>query len=71
MPTFEGQEVDGYAVIVRQFKGPIDVPLAWGEEVQVNIRGKVIAVTVRENRQTGQLTREHEVKILGIVGDSE
>lgn len=71
MPSFEGQDIDGYIVVVRQFKGPIDKPLAWGEDVQVTIHGKVTAVEHRENKSTGRLVREHEVRIIEIVGSDE
>lgn len=60
---FEGEDLDGCSVTIRQFKGAIAEPLILGEDVQVTIKGKVVGVSIRENRRTGRLTRDHEVLI--------
>ena len=60
---FEGEDIDGCSVTIRQFKGNIAAPLILGEDVEVTVKGKVIGVTIRENRRNGRLTRDHEIVI--------
>lgn len=67
---FEGEDIDGCSVTIRQFKGAIAGPLILGEDVQVTVTGKVIGVTIRENRRNGRLTRDHEV-VISEVGDPD
>jgi hypothetical protein len=67
---FEGEDLDGCSVTIRQFKGVINGPLLLGEDVQVTIKGKVIGVSIRENRRTGRLYRDHEVLIEEVTDDT-
>lgn len=61
---FEGEEVDGGSeVVIRQFRGDIEVPLVVDEIVQMKVIAKVAEVTHKVNERTGQLTRSHIMKV--------
>ena len=60
---FEGEEIDGFTITVKQFKGPIGVPLSRGEKMELTCIVEVVEVAVRENLKTGQVFRDHVVKI--------
>lgn len=68
---FEGEDLDGCSVTIKQFKGSIAGPLILGEDVQVNIKGKVVGVSIRENRRNGRLTRDHEILIQEVRDPDE
>ena len=56
---FEGEEVDGRRVVIRQYTGDIDTPLTVDETVEITIVAKVIEVTHQVNQRTGELNRVH------------
>ena len=60
---FEGEEVDGFEVILRQFKGDIDLPLTNDETVELVITAKVTGVNHRIDQRNGMLFRCHEMKV--------
>ena len=64
---FEGEPVDGYELMFRQYRGAIDIPLAHGEIVHLKVTAKVKSVDHRENERTGLFRRHHEVSIVDMV----
>ena len=66
---FEGEEIDGYTIRVKGFKGPITQPLMRGEKLELNCSVEVVEVAVRENLRTGEVFRDHIVRIVEV--DSE
>ena len=60
---FEGEEVDGRRIVIRQFTGDIDTPLTVDETVELTIVAKVIEVTHQVNQRTGQLNRVHILRV--------
>ncbi len=60
---FEGEEIAGSSVTIRQFKGDIEVPLAVDEVVELKVMAKVSEVSFAVNQKTGQLTRVHHVQV--------
>lgn len=64
--VFEGQEVDGYQVMARQYRGEFDIPLSLGEIVHLKVVAKVTHVDHKENQRNGLLIRDHELKILDV-----
>ena len=61
--SFEGTEIDGYSITVKGFKGPITIPLTLNEKMELTCVVEVLEVNFRENRRTGQVFRDHVVKI--------
>ena len=64
---FEGQEVDVYEVVIRQFRGPIGTPLTLGEVVELTVMVQVTEVSHREHGKNGQIYRDHIVKVLEVT----
>jgi len=60
---FEGEEVDGRRIVIRQYTGDIDTPLTVDETVELTIVAKVIEVTHQVNQRTGQLNRVHILRV--------
>ena len=60
---FEGDEVDGRRVVIRQYTGDIDTPLTVDETVEITIVAKVIEVTHQVNQRTGELNRVHILRV--------
>lgn len=69
--VFEGQEVDGYQIMFRQFRGEVDIPLGLGEVVHLKLIAKVTHVDHKENQRNGLLIRDHEVKVLEVSIDND
>lgn len=63
---FEGHEVDGYQLMFRQYRGPIDVPLVNEETVHLKVTAKVTDVGHRTNQRNGLFIRHHELKIVDV-----
>lgn len=63
---FEGEEIDGFTIKVKGFKGPISTPLMRGEKLQLTCDVEVVEVAVRENQRTGHVFRDHIVKIVEV-----
>ena len=65
---FEGEEVDGNQVVIRQYTGDVETPLTVDETVEITIVAKVSEVTHRINQRTGELNRVHilHVKEVGL-----
>jgi hypothetical protein len=63
---FEGEDVDGCTITVRGFKGPIGDPLVRGQKIEIICTVEVVEVAYRENLNTGQLFRDHVVKIAEV-----
>ncbi len=64
---FEGETVDVYEVVIRQFRGPIQKPLALGEIVTLEIQVQVTEVSHREHPRSGDIYRDHIVKVLEVL----
>jgi len=60
---FEGEEVDGRRVVIRQYTGDIDTPLTVDETVEMTVVAKVIEVTHQVNQRTGELNRVHILRV--------
>lgn len=61
---FEGEQVDGgNQIVIRQFRGDIDIPLTLDEVVQLEIFCKVTQVSHEVNQRNGQITRTHIVHV--------
>ena len=60
---FEGEEVSGTSVIIRQFKGDIEVPLTVDELVELRVIAKVSEVSHVVNPKTGELSRVHIIHV--------
>ena len=60
---FEGEEVDGYKVTLRQFKGDLDVPLAAHEVVELKVLARVTEVNHGVNQRDHKLYRTHVLKV--------
>lgn len=60
---FEGEEVDGRRIVIRQYTGDIDTPLTVDEVVEMTVTAKVIEVTHQVNQRTGELNRVHILRV--------
>jgi len=60
---FEGEEIDGFRVQLRQFKGYVDTPLAVDETVSLIVTAKVTAVDHTINQRDHRFYRNHILKI--------
>ena len=60
---FEGEEVDGRRIVIRQFTGDIDTPLTVDETVEMTVVAKVIEVTHQVNQRSGELNRVHILRV--------
>ena len=63
---FEGEEVDGSKVTLRQFKGDLDVPLAADEVVEVKVVARVTEVNHGVNQKDHKFYRTHVLKVLEV-----
>lgn len=63
---FEGEDIDGLTVLIKQHKGPLTTPLTRGERVQLTITGEVTEVNFRENRRNGQVYRDHVIVVTDV-----
>lgn len=67
---FEGDIVDGgFDIVIRQFRGDIDVPLILDETVELTIRAKVTSVSHDINKKNGTMTRTHIVHVSEVISD--
>ena len=64
---FEGEQVDAYEVVIRQFRGPIDRPLTLGELVTLEVIVQVTEVSHREHQKTGEIYRDHIVRVKEVL----
>lgn len=64
--NFEGVAIDNFTITVKGFKGPIDIPLILNERMELTCVVEVLEVVIRENRRTGQVSRDHVVKIAEV-----
>lgn len=60
---FEGEEVDGMRVTVRQYKGFVDKPLLVDEVVELRVQARVTQIVHETNERNGHLYRTHVLKI--------
>lgn len=60
---FEGDEIDGYKITLRQFKGDLDVPLTADEYVTLTVVAQVSEVSHRVDRKSGLFFRDHIVHV--------
>ena len=60
---FEGEQVDNTRATLRTYTGPIDIPLAVDEVVELHVVAKVIEVTHQVNQRTGELNRVHVLRV--------
>lgn len=57
--TFEGEDVDGSVVKLKQHTGNIEKPLMRGEKIKLTIEAEVRSVSFEENLRTGRVYRVH------------
>lgn len=69
--VFEGQEVDGYQIMARQYRGEVEIPLMLEEIVHLKMVAKVTHVDHKVNQRNGLLIRDHELKVLDISMDDD
>lgn len=69
MRKFEGEEIDGYTVIMRQYNGSFPMPLARGEKVLLLVEAEVRSVSFNENLKTGRVYREHILHVKEVRPD--
>ena len=64
---FEGDDVDGgLDIVIRQYRGDINIPLTLDEDVELSVIGKVTGVSHEINKRTGVLTRTHIVHVTEV-----
>lgn len=63
---FEGEEVDGYELMFRQFRGALDKPLVSNEIVHLKVTAQVRDVGHKTEARTGLFIRHHELKVLEV-----
>jgi hypothetical protein len=58
---FEGEEIDGARIVIRQFKGEweLEDSMTRNEIVELRVKAKVKDVSFEENLRTGDLNRTH------------
>lgn len=65
---FEGEIVDGgNAIVIRQYKGDIEIPLTLDEVVELTIHAQVTEVAHQVNRKNGTVTRNHIVHVKEVT----
>jgi predicted membrane protein len=65
---FEGEVVDGgNTIVIRQFRGDIDVPLALDEVVELNVVCRVSEVAHTVSQKSGLVTRTHIVHVKEVT----
>lgn len=57
--SFEGEDVDGSVVKLRQYTGNVEKPLMRGERIKLTIEAEVRSVSFEENLRTGRVYRVH------------
>lgn len=63
---FEGDEVDGYELMFRQFRGSLDKPLISNEIVHLKVTAQVRDVGHKTDARTGLFIRHHELKVIEV-----
>lgn len=63
---FEGEIVDGYEVMFRQYRGAIDIPLASNEIVHLKVVAQVKDIGHKTNQRNGLFVRHHELKVIDV-----
>ena len=65
---FEGDQIDGSQLVVRQYTGdwPLDQPLVADSTVTVEAEFYVQSVSFGVNQRTGDLLRKHEIIIRDV-----
>ena len=65
---FEGEVVDGgNTIVIRQFRGDIDVPLALDEVVELTVVCRVSEVAHTVSQKNGLVTRTHNVHVKEVT----
>lgn len=65
---FEGEDIDGgLDIVLRQFRGDIDVPLALDETVTLTVQAQVVGVSHEIHRASGTLSRTHVVRVKEVT----
>lgn len=59
--TFEGEEIDGSVVVLKQYTGAIPVPLMRGEKIRLIVEAEVKTISFDENLRTGKMYRRHQL----------
>jgi hypothetical protein len=65
--SFEGENIDNFSVTIRQAKLDYSKPLARGETVKLVVEVECTAVSIRENQRTGEILRDHIVRVKGLA----
>jgi len=67
---FEGEVVDGgNRIVIRQFKGDIEMPLTLDEVVKLTVYAKVTEVAHEVSRRNGTVSRNHVVHVTEVVSE--
>lgn len=66
---FEGEDVDGYELMFRQYRGPVEMPLATDEIVHLKVTARVTDVGHKRNQRNGLFIRHHELKVIEVEVD--
>ena len=65
---FEGEVVDGgNAIVIRQYKGDIEIPLTLDETVELTIYAKVTEVAHQVDQRNCTVTRNHIVHVKEVT----
>lgn len=63
---FEGEAVDGYELMFRQYRGSLDMPLISHEIVHLKVTAQVIDVGHKTAARNGLFIRHHELKVIEV-----
>jgi len=68
MKRFEGEDVDGgFDIVIRQFRGDIDVPLTLDEDVTLKVVARVTQVAHEVIKKNATVTRTHIVHVKEVT----
>lgn len=62
---FEGEDIGAFGLVLRQWKGDLDIPLTMDEEVTLMVTARVTSVAHTVDRN-GLLQRVHELRVNDI-----
>lgn len=71
MVKFEGEELDGSTIKLKQYTGPIAVPFMRGEKVRLIVEAEVQTVQFNENVKTGKVFREHVLYVKDVYPEGQ
>lgn len=63
---FDLKPIDGFRLKLASKLLDIDMPLLMDEEVEITLKAEVNEVSMKINRNTGQMTRTHTLIVTGL-----